>query len=206
VSALKDLAFWIKIGLFFLAVALLFAGERLDLGFLTALGWLVFGILAVFAGAEVIVTREASFSIQRGETVVDTESYSGCAAQLWGGMFVLFGLALALGSLAALAAPERAMDLADRALDEPWGWGILIVVFGTFTAMYGLTRALAGAARVSPGGNRGFRQTVHRIMGFIVLLAGLGLVGIGLALIVFPETVLGLVRDLAAPFTFPLDR
>jgi hypothetical protein len=183
----KEFAFWAKIGLFFLAVALLFGGGRLGLPFLTALGWLVFSGLAVFTGVEVIVTREASFFRRRSGHVTGRDTYSGCAAQLWGAMFVLFGLGLSLGSLAAMLAPEQTLGLIDRALDEAWGWGILIAVLGSFTYLYGLARVLAGGAE--PSRKRGIRHLGYRLFGAAVLLAGLGLVGIGLVLVVFPDAV-----------------
>lgn len=192
---MKSFPFWPKIVLFGLACLLIFAGMQLPLPFLTLLGWLVFGILGLFLGLEVIVTRQASFYRRHADQVVGSESYSGCAAQLWGGMFVLFGLGLVLGALAALIRPQQARAVLDQALEQPWGWGILIAGLGVFVAMYGLARLLAGGAMTVRGVGQAVRHVGYRAFGVACLLIGAGLMALGLMLITSPERLSAILQQ-----------
>lgn len=180
---------WLKIALFALACLLLFAGEQLSLPFLALFGWMVFGVLALLLGLEVIVTREVSFYRYRADHVVGSESYSGCAAQLWGSLFVLFGLGLVLGALAALLEPQQAQAVLDQAFEQPWGWGILIAGLGMLLATYGLTRLLAGGATTVRGVALAIRHVGYRVFGAVCLLLGAGLMALGLILIISPESL-----------------
>jgi hypothetical protein len=119
--------------------------------------------------------------------VIGSESYSGCAAQLWGAIFVLFGLGLVLGAVAALIMPEQARALLDQALEQPWGWGGLLVIVGFLAAMYGLARVLAGGATSVRGVGEAVRHVGYRAFGAACLLTGAGLIALGLMLIVSPE-------------------
>lgn len=203
---MKQFPFWFKIAMVFLAVLLLFAAERLHLPALAPLGWVVFGVLALLVGLEVIVTREASFSRRRADHVVGSELYSGCAAQLWGLMFVLFGLGLALGALAALVRPQQAQAILDQALEEPWGWGILIASLGVFVTLYGLARLLAGGAATVYGFWQRVRYVGYQVQGGVYLLIGVGLVTLGLMLITSPELLTAFIQQWAPLLPYALGR
>jgi hypothetical protein len=187
---MEQFLFWLKIGLFALACILMFAGERFHLPALIFLGTMSLGILSLFLGVEVIIKREASFRTRRAESVIGSESYSGCAAQVWGFMFILFGLGLALGALAGLIQPQQARTALERALETPLGWGILSAILGVFIFLYGLARILAGGAAISKNAWSGLRDAGYRMFGGLCLLFGGGLIGLGLILITSPETII----------------
>jgi len=192
---MKQFLFWLEIALFALACLFFFAGERFDLPSLLFLGVMSLGGLGLVLGVEVIVKRQASFSIRRADHVIGSESYSGCAAQLWGLMFVLFGLGFILGALAGLFQPREARGMVDQAFATPLGWGILSSVIGIFLSTYGLTRLLAGSAGVARNLLGHARNVGYRLFGLLCLLIGGGLVVLGLALIFAPETLTTFLRQ-----------
>jgi hypothetical protein len=203
---MKQFPLWFKIAMFFLAVLLIFAAERLPLPALTPLGWVVFGVLALLVGLEVIVTQETSFFRLWDDYVVGSEVYSGCAAQLWGLMFVLFGLGLALGALAALVRPQQAQAVLDQALEEPWGWGILIGGLGVFVTLYSLARLLAGGAATVYGFWQRVRHVGYQVLGGVYLLISAGLVALGLMLISSPEILNAFIHQWAPLLPHALGR
>jgi hypothetical protein len=192
---MKQFLFWLEIALFALACLFFFAGERFDLPPLLFLGVISLGGLGLVVGVEVIVKREASFNIRRANHVIGSENYSGCAAQLWGFMFVLFGLGLVLGALAGLFQPQQALAIVDQAFATPLGWGILSTVLGIFTATYGLTRLLAGGAIAARNLLGHARDMGYRLFGILCILIGGGLVVLGLTLIFSPEKLTTFLRQ-----------
>src|SRR5690606_5761449 len=79
--------------IFFLAVILMFAADRLGLPALRFAAVIVIGVTAVAAGIQIIITRDAFFlPVGRNSLRSRAESCSGLAAQIWGVIFVLFGL------------------------------------------------------------------------------------------------------------------
>lgn len=186
---MKQFLFWLEIILFALACLFLFAGERFDLPSLLFLGVMSLGGLGLVLGVEVIMKRQASFNIRRADHVIGSENYSGCAAQLWGLMFVLFGLSFILAALAGLFQPREARVLIDQAFATTLGWGLLGTAIGIFLSTYGLTRLLAGSARAARNLLGHARDLGYRLFGLLCLLIGGGLGALGLTLIFSPETL-----------------
>lgn len=192
---MKNLLSWLPIILFFLAAGLMFAADRLGLPALTFAGVIVLGVTAIVVGIQVIVTREAFF-LPTGDQSLRrrAESYSGLAAQIWGVMFVLFGLIFIGVGVIGLGNPEGAFGFVEQALETSAGWGALLFVIGVFITLYGFTRLLAGGAHTSGSSARlQLRDMVYRLFGFVVLVAGLLLLALGYILFASPETLTSLL-------------
>ena len=192
---MKNLLSWLPIILFFLAAGLMFAADRLGLPALTFAGVTVLGVTALVVGVQVIVRREAFFLPSGRDSLRRrAESYSGLAAQIWGVMFVLFGLILLGVGVIGLGNPGQAFGFLEQALDTSAGWGALLFIIGVFVTLYGAARLLAGGAHTSGSSARlQLRDMGYRLFGFVVLVAGLALLGLGYILFASPETLTGLL-------------
>jgi len=173
-----------------IAVLLMFIGVQFSLPSFTYLSVTFIGLTALLAGIQVIVTKEAFF-LPHGEQALRqrSELYSGLAAQLWGVIFLLFGLGFVLGGATALFIPQQAQATVDRLFETAAGWGILLLVIGLFVALYGLTRLLAGVAAVGSRTRLRFHDVGYRLLGGFLLLLGMGLAIIGILLLISPETL-----------------
>lgn len=174
-----------------------FIGIRFSLPPFNFLALILLGITSLLAGIQVVVKKEAFF-LPRGERASRrrSELYSGLAAQLWGIIFILFGLGLLLGGAAALFIPEQAQATVDRLFDSAAGWGILLIVLGVLAGLYGLTRLLSGAAAVSR--RMVWRNAGYRLLGGFLLLLGIALVAVGVLLLTSPETLVEFLMRLFA--------
>jgi hypothetical protein len=182
---------------FFVAALLTFIGVQFSRPPFTYLGLMFLGLTALLAGIQAIVTKEAFF-LPIGDQALRrrSELYSGVAAQLWGVIFILFGLGFVFGGVAALFIPEQAQITFDRLFDSAAGWGILITAVGLFVALYGLARLLAGVAAVGSNVRLRFHDVSYRFLGGFLLLLGIVLIGIGTLLLTAPETLVELVMRL----------
>lgn len=194
---MKNKLSWLPILLFFLAVILMFAADRLGRPGLRYAAVFVIGVTAVIAGIQVIITREAFFLPSgRNSLRRRAESYSGLAAQIWGMIFVLFGLIFIGIGVIGFSNPERGFSFVERALETAAGWGILLIVIGVFVTLYGATRVLAGGAHTSSSSAwLQLRDIGYRLFGFVVLVVGLLLLGVGYLLFTSPETLTGLLEQ-----------
>lgn len=185
---MKKLWTWLPVMTFFLAAGLVYVGQQFDVARLTAAGFLCLGFTAMLAGIELIRTRKAFF-LPGGRNAAGqrAERYSGLSAQLWGVFFLLLGVGASLAAAAAFFNPERAQTLVDQLLETPAGWGVLLAIFGVFLGLYGTIRLLAGSAAVGRTWQSRLADLGYRGLGGVLLLAGLGLVALGLLLIVAPD-------------------
>lgn len=193
---MKNLLSWLPIILFFAAAGLMFAADRLAVPVLTFAGVTVLGLTAIVSGIQVILTRQAFF-LPTGEQSQRrrAESYSGLAAQIWGVMFVLFGLIFIGIGLAGVRSPGQVFGFLEQALETSAGWGALLLLFGLFLTLYGLTRVLAGGASTGSGARLQLRDMGYRLFGGVVSIVGLLLLGLGFILFTSPETLSGMIRQ-----------
>ena len=191
---MKKLISWLPILLFFAAAGSMFAADRLAMPALTFAGLVLLGLCAVVSGIQVMVTRQAFF-LPGGRDVLRrrAESYSGLAAQLWGVMFVLFGLIFIGIGLVGFRSPGQVFAYLEQALETSAGWGALLMIIGVFLSLYAATRILAGGA--STGSGLPWRDLGYRLFGGAALIVGLLLLALGYLLFASPETLTGLIRE-----------
>jgi hypothetical protein len=194
---MKNKLSWFPVVLFFLAVILMFAADRLGLPALRFAAVIVIGLTAVLSGIQFIITREAFFLPSGRDSLRRrAESYSGLAAQIWGLIFVLFGLIFIGIGVIGSANPEGGFSFVERALETATGWGVLLMVIGVFVTLYGATRVLAGGAHTSGASAwLQLRDMGYRLFGFVVVVVGLLLLAVGYLLFASPETLTGWIEQ-----------
>ena len=193
---MKNLLSWIPILLFFGAGGLMFAAERLAMPALTFGGLILLGLCAIVSGIQVIITRQAFFLPSGRDSVRRrAESYSGLAAQLWGVMFVLFGLIFMGIGLLGIRSPGQVFAYFEQALETSAGWGALLFTIGVFVTLYGATRILAGDASTGSDFQVRLRDIGYRLFGGAALFFGLLLLALGYILFTSPEMLSGMVQE-----------
>jgi hypothetical protein len=175
--------------LLLLAGGLALLGQRLSVPFLINLGLLCLGLMLVIMGGELIITRRAEFAIGGFAYIQAVETFTGLAAQLWGVMFLGVGLAMIVAILARWLAPEAVHGWYSGLVGTRAGLGLALCALGLFAGLWGTIRLLAGSAGLDLGRMTRLSNIVDRVGGGIALLAGLGLLGAGVLLIVAPGTV-----------------
>lgn len=198
---MKKVWTWLPLFLFFLAGGFVFVGQRLGGTRVIAAGFLCLGLAAVIAGLEFIRSKQAFFLPSSRTGRRRSESFSGLPAQLWGVVFVLAGLGVGLAAMAAIMAPEAARAWLEQAMDTAAGWGLLSLILGVFLGLYGLIRLLGGSGWAQSGLYSRAANVGYRGMGGLFLVLSLLLVGVGLLLLLSPDTLLGWVEQ-----TIPLPR
>jgi hypothetical protein len=180
---------------FFLAAGCMYLSERFGVHGLAYVGLAFLGLASLSSGLRVIATRRATFLPSgAGSLRRRAESYAGCAAQAWGVFFVLFGLVALMGGAFAAFFPIGVGRWMTQLLETPAGWGLLSGTLGTFAALYGFARVLAGAASANSGAVGFLRDAAYRGLGALVLLTGLALLAIAVGLLASPSHVTGIVN------------
>jgi hypothetical protein len=171
------------------------AGLQLQIKPLVSLAWFGLGLFGLVSGLRMIVTRRADVP-QGNRLVQTTERHTGFSAQLWGVLFIAFGL-LAMGFGGAVWLPPGLLEAwFGRLFDTTAGWGVLLVVIGVPVVLYSLTRLLASSSA--------FAGTAHRnpfarvLSGCYYGLIGLVLVAVGALLIADPGLLARLAEQLLA--------
>ncbi len=166
---------WILIGV---GAALGYAGWRFHLPAVIGIGVALAGLGVTAGGAEDMLNREVSLSIQ--DEGGRYRTYSGTSALLMGAMWVLIGLAMLVGGLAYAAGLGA------------WLWGNIqahpgpaLVLAGLVMMAYGGVEALgAREERLSASPLAFLGSLPARIFGVVLIVAGLlVLMGGGLELI-----------------------
>jgi hypothetical protein len=175
--------------LFLLAGGLAFAGQRFSLPLLINLALLCLGVMTATMGVELIVTKRAESAIGGFAYIQAVEVFTGLAAQLWGVMFLLLGLVIIVGIVAQWLAPAAVHAWYGSLVGTKAGLGLALCASGLFAGLWGTMRLLAGSAGLDLGWMTRLSNIVDRIGGGIALLAGLGLLGVGVLLVVAPAIV-----------------
>lgn len=161
----------VKIGLVLSAGFAVWAGDELGLGVLEGLGGVLLGAAIGVWGVEALLKRRVDWADEDD----DERIYRGTAAALLGGLLVLLGAGIVLGSVVlAAGAEESVFDFIER---RP---GIAFVTVGTLLGMVGTAKILG--YEPSPGeGSFSFaaERIMSRIGGVLLVLLGVSLVGLG---------------------------
>jgi len=189
---MKSKASSLQLGLFLLGVLILIIGNRLSIPTSIFIGVLCFGLVCLIAGIQMIVTRHANFFTR---TNAPHENYTGLPAQLWGVLFLLLAMLFFILALAGLFLPGGEEAFWELFLNKPMGWGVLLLLLGTYTVVYGIIRLMAGSAVAGTGFIAGVNNLGGRFLGGLSLLFGLGLVLFGLALIIAPGVLAAIFNN-----------
>lgn len=180
----------LPLAIFLAGVALALIGNWLSIATLMKLGFVGISLAIIALGIEMLATGRAVFSAWSGLSWGHFENYSGWPARLWGILFLAFGGFLGVLTVVGLISPGGAEAVWASFLDTPRGFGVLLLGPGAIAIVYGVIRLIAGTALPGRGLRAMASNSLERIWGGVVLLLGLGLAGVGLSLIVAPETLL----------------
>jgi len=149
------------------------------------------GAYAAAGGVRMIITRKASVPGSSGSGAnAHMEYHTGLSAQIWGVLFVLFGViivTLAYG----LWRPNEMTDSIRRVLATPLGSGLGMFGTGAMIAMWAATRFIAGKAAFVET-----REPVadRYVFGGIYSFIGLALMIVGVVRIAAPDLLTALGR------------
>jgi hypothetical protein len=189
--------------LFLLAAGLAYGGEHFSLTILTNLGLLVIGLLVGSVGVGLIVTNLAAYDFASWSNRQAIETYRGLVEQLWG--LVIAGLGLFMIGLSAsrLLAPARGDTWWNALLASPAAVGVALGTIGLMTSLNGLIRVLTGSASGKAGKLAGVADILDEPAGIAMLVFGWALTLASLVLLVAPDVVTALIRQLGTMIVGP---
>jgi len=177
--------------LFLVAGGLVVAGSYLNLPWLTNAGIIVFGLIAIFRGAQFIAKGEAI----EGRTNISNpnyiQRYTGLSAYLIGGMLILIGLLVIGGGILGFTTPGGVTAALGNLIKTDMGIAFLLGLAGLFSFTFGLVRALSGSA-TTPGTHNRLVEGSIRFGGVVMLLVGLLLLAAAAGFLLVPGTLRGL--------------
>ena len=161
-----------------IAGGMVYAAEEFNLPYLIPLAMGLFGLFGIILGIETF----ASGKIEMFNRLYSRrENFSGLPARLFGVMIFLFGVGVALYAFFEWTQPGTAGEYLAGLVKSSRGWGILLIIFGLFTLLFGLIRLIAGSAHrpeersaVTDFGYRA-RGAVNVVVGLVALTGGVWL-------------------------------
>lgn len=163
------------IPVFLLAGGMVYLSEQFDMPFLISIAIALLGIFALLLGADTFIQGR----IQLFDRLYSRrEQYSGLSARLLGVIIFLFGAGLLLYSGWDWVQPGKAGEFLAGLIESNRGWGVLLIVFGFFTLLFGVIRLISGSAHTpeqrSAWVDFGFRiqGLIGSVIGILLLLAG----------------------------------
>ncbi len=147
---------------------------------LTVIGMGLFGI---FHGVQLIIAAHAHVP---ASSAMDspTERRAGLTTQLWGALFVAFGLLIIAFGVGYWISPESPEEWWDKFLSRPSGWGLLLLTAGPLVTIRSLTQLFAPRSAFTGASLQNFFE--RYVSGGFLLLVGVGMVVLGLFLIIAP--------------------
>jgi len=169
----------VQIGLAIMAVLLTLAGDKLSIPILFYAGISMFGVTSIVVGMEAMITRRVVLYRHRNYS----ETYLGLAAYAQGVQFGIIGIFFIGVSLAAYL--DNGRDLFLHLVQRPWP---VLVVFGVFCLSQSVI-AFGGSIEQKQGSR--FAVTLDLLFGrllpgFILIVIGLGVLGLGVFEFVLP--------------------
>jgi hypothetical protein len=171
-----------KLGIFLIAVLLLFLGQRLSSEILTYFGFIFMGLEAMVIGAEAVFTQrliQASRYDRRA-----SETYEGPAAIAQGVIMIMLGLFLNGLALASYLNNGRQVFL--HFIRRP---GLILLLFGLLLLLTAIS-AFAGTVEDKEGSRFEVTLTLltsRLLPGLILVILAAGALGLGLFEIVAPQ-------------------
>jgi len=165
----------------FIAGGMAYLAEKFELPFLIPLAIAVFGAFALLFGADTFIQGR----IQLFDRYYSRrEYYSGLSARLLGVIIFLFGTGILLYSASEWFQPGKANQFLTSLVESNRGWGILLIVFGFFTPLFGIIRLISGSAH-SPEQRSLWVDLGFRVQGLIGTVFGALLLAVGIWLMFF---------------------
>jgi|GEM_PF-2748153 len=143
------------------------------------------GVYGIFTGFQMILSKRAEVPTSGGGSA-HKEYHTGIAAQLWGFLYILFGVITILIALGMSVPSETSKAWVETFFARPSGMGWFMTVAGGMILLFGVIRLISG--------NAPYTETklipFERITGGISSsLLGLLILGTGLWLIIAPSTL-----------------
>lgn len=158
-----------------LAGGMVYIAEEFNLPYLFPLAMGLFGLFGVVLGIETF----ASGKIEMFNRLHSRREYfSGAPARLFGVMIFLFGIGVALYAFLEWTQPGTAGKYLAGLVGSSRGWGILFIIFGFFTLLFGLIRLIAGSAH-RPEERSGVVDFGYRARGLVNVIVGIVLCVVG---------------------------
>lgn len=172
----------LKIGVFLVAVLLLFLGQRLSSELLSYFGLIMLGLEAMFFGAEAVITRRL-VQISRYDRRA-SETYTGAAAMAQGIILIMLGLFL--NSLALASYLDNGREVFHYFMRRP---GLALLMTGFFLLLVAIS-ALVGTVEDKEGSRFEVYLTLltsRLLPGLILVLLAAGVLGLGFLEIAAPQ-------------------
>lgn len=148
---------------------MVYAAEEFNLPYLIPLAMGLFGLFGIILGIETF----ASGRIEMFNRFYSRREYfSGMPARLFGVMIFLFGAGVMLYAFFEWTQPRMAGEYLAGLVKSTRGWGILLIIFGFFTLLFGLIRLVAGSAH-RPEERRAVTDFGYRARGVVNIIIGL---------------------------------
>lgn len=173
---------WIQISLLLLAGLFFFTGTRLDIPPLVSAALLCLSMFLFVGGMDMLINRKMGFFTQQ-RNFGPREIYTGLPAQLWGLIFIFFGLCVLVVSVLNIVLQGGMEEFWSIVLGTHWGLGILLLSIGMVVLTMGFIRLMAG----SGGYYTGWKDTIDRISGVIPTVIGVVFLVVGFVVLFFPN-------------------
>ena len=152
-----------------IAGGMVYVAEEFNLPHLVPLGMGLFGLFGIILGIETF----ASGKIEMFNRLYSRrENFSGLPARLFGIMIFLFGAGVTLYAFLGWTQCGTAGEYLAGLVKSSRGWGILLILFGFFTLLFGLIRLIAGSAH-RPEERSGLVDFGYRVRGVVKVVVGL---------------------------------
>ena len=158
-----------------IAGGMVYFAEQFDMPSLIPIAVALFGAFALLLGADTFIQGR----IQLFDRLYSRrESYSGLSARLLGVVVFLFGAILIFYAGWEWLMPGKAGEFLAGLVKTERGLGIFLIVFGSFTFLFGLIRLISGSAH-SPAERSAwvdfgfrFQGLIGFVVGILLLIAG----------------------------------
>jgi len=165
-----------SVPIFVIAGGLVYLSERYQLPVLIPIAIAIFGLFGVWLGTDTFIRGEIQLFNRRHSR---RENYAGAPARLLGIIIFLFGVCVTLYSVSEWLQPGVAEDFLSGLVRSSQGWGIILIIFGFFSLLFGLIRLIGGSAH-----RQEERRTIvdfgYRVRGLFNVIFGILLMAIGL--------------------------
>ena len=143
------------------------------------------GVYGILAGIQMITSKRAEVPTSGGGSA-HKEYHTGIAAQLWGFLYILFGVITILIALGMSVPGETSKAWLEAFFARPSGMGWFMIIAGGMILLFGIIRLISGNAPYAETKLVPFERIIGGISSSIL---GLVILGIGLWLILSPSTL-----------------
>lgn len=180
--------------LFLIAGGLAVAGDYMALPWLTSTGIIVFGLIAIVRGVQIIskegATQDNTKRKTKGSKTKQAQPNTGPSANLIGATLILIGLLVIIGGVVGFTTPGGINSVVNNFTESDWGIGVILGVAGLFMTAFGLERTFSGSAAKTKKHHRKVGSG-SRTGGIVTVLIGLVLLALALGFFFAP----GLLRE-----------